>query len=154
MFVRGEGCFVYDEQGKEYLDCLAGIAVNGLGHCPPKVVEAICKQAGDADAYVATSIIPRLQPKLAKLLVEASGMDKAFFCNSGAEANEAAIKLARKATKVAGHPEKTEIITALRVVPRADPRGDHGDRPAEVSEGVHASSRPISSMCPIMMSMR
>jgi acetylornithine/N-succinyldiaminopimelate aminotransferase len=112
VFVRGEGCFVYDENGKEYLDCLAGIAVNGLGHCHPKVVEAIREQAGvlmhTCNLYHTT-----LQPKLAKLLVDISGMGKAFFCNSGAEANEAAIKLARKATKIAGHPEKTEIITAL-----------------------------------------
>jgi acetylornithine/N-succinyldiaminopimelate aminotransferase len=112
VFVRGEGCFVYDDAGKEYLDCLAGIAVNGLGHCHPKVVAAIREQAGvlmhTCNLYHTT-----LQPRLAKLLVEASGMTKAFFCNSGAEANEAAIKLARKAAKVAGHPEKTEIITAL-----------------------------------------
>lgn len=111
VFVRGEGCFVYDADGKEYLDFVAGIAVNGLGHCPPKVVGAICKQAG---ILMHTSNLYHTlpQPRLAKLLVEASGMSKAFFCNSGAEANEAAMKLARKATKVAGHPEKTEIITA------------------------------------------
>lgn len=111
VFVRGEGCFVYDDQGKEYLDLVAGIAVNGLGHCPPVVVEAICRQAGTlmhtSNLYHTTP-----QPELAKLLCEASEMSKAFFCNSGAEANEAAMKLARKATKVAGHPEKTEIITA------------------------------------------
>ncbi len=111
VFVRGEGCFVYDENGRQYLDFVAGIAVNGLGHCPPKVVEAICKQAKTlmhtSNLYHTTP-----QPQLAKLLVDASGMNKAFFCNSGAEANEAAIKLARKAAKVAGCPEKTEIITA------------------------------------------
>lgn len=112
VFVRGEGCFVYDESGKEYLDCLAGIAVNGLGHCHPKVVEAIRAQAGVL-MHTCNLYHHPLQPKLAKLLVDASGMTKAFFCNSGAEANEAAIKLARKAAKVAGHPEKTEIITAL-----------------------------------------
>lgn len=111
VFVRGEGCLVYDENGKEYLDMVAGIAVNGLGHCPPKVVEAIREQAG---ILMHTSNLYHLVPqaKLAKLLVELSGMNKAFFCNSGAEANEAAIKIARKATKIAGHPEKTEIITA------------------------------------------
>ena len=111
VFVRGEGCFVYDDAGKEYLDLLAGIAVNGLGHCHPKVVEAIREQAGVL-MHTSNLFHTLLQPKLAKLLVEASGMTKAFFCNSGAEANEAAIKLARKATKIAGHPEKTEIITA------------------------------------------
>jgi len=101
VFVRGEGCFVYDIDGKEYLDLVAGIAVNGLGHCHPKVVEAICKQAG---TLMHTSNLYHTvpQPQLAKLLVEISGMDKAFFCNSGAEANEAAMKLARKAAKMGG----------------------------------------------------
>ena len=111
VLVRGEGCFVYDENGKEYLDFVAGIAVNGLGHCPPKVVEAICKQAGVL-MHTSNLYYTPGQPQLAKLLVEASGMSKAFFCNSGAEANEAAMKLARKAAKLADHPEKTEIITA------------------------------------------
>lgn len=111
VFVRGEGCFVYDENGRQYLDFVAGIAVNGLGHCPPAVVEAICNQAKTlmhtSNLYHTTP-----QPQLAKLLVDASGMNKAFFCNSGAEANEAAMKLARKAAKSAGYLEKTEIITA------------------------------------------
>ncbi|NLN75918.1 MAG: acetylornithine transaminase [Armatimonadetes bacterium] len=111
VFVRGEGCFVYDENGRKYLDFVAGIAVNGLGHCPPKVVEAICSQAGTlmhtSNLYHTTP-----QPQLAKLLADASGMNKVFFCNSGAEANEAAFKLVRKAAKAAGQPKKTEIITA------------------------------------------
>lgn len=111
-FVRGEGCFVYDDEGKEYLDFLAGIAVNGLGHCPPKVVEAIREQAGTL-MHVSNLFHIAPQAQLAKLLVDLSGMNKAFFCNSGAEANEAAMKIARKATKMARHPEKTEIITAL-----------------------------------------
>jgi len=112
VFVRGEGCFVYDDTGKEYLDFLAGIAVNGLGHCPPKVVEAICNQAATL-MHVSNLYYIAPQAQLAKLLADLSGMSKAFFCNSGAEANEAAMKIARKATKMAGHPEKTEIITAL-----------------------------------------
>ncbi len=111
VFVKGEGCYVYDAEGKEYIDFLAGIAVNGLGHCPPAVVEAICKQANIL-MHTSNLFYTQPQPELAKLLVEASGMSKAFFCNSGAEANEAAIKLVRKAAKISGHPEKTEIITA------------------------------------------
>ena len=111
VLVRGEGCYAYDSEGKEYLDFVAGIAVNGLGHCPPKVVEAICKQAG---TLMHTSNLYHTvpQPHLAKLLVEISDMDKAFFCNSGAEANEAAIKLARKAAKSSNNPDKFEIVTA------------------------------------------
>jgi predicted acetylornithine/succinylornithine family transaminase len=111
VFVRGEGCFVYDTEGKEYLDLVAGIAVNGLGHCPPKVVEAICEQAKKL-MHTSNLYYTLPQPRLAKLLVEISGMSKAFFCNSGAEANEAAIKLARKAAKVNHSAEKIEIVTA------------------------------------------
>lgn len=108
---HGEGCFVYDTDGKKYLDLVAGIAVNGLGHCNPKVVDAICKQAGKL-MHVSNLYYNTLQPRLAQILMEISDMDKAFFCNSGAEANEAAMKLVRKAAKMSGHPEKTEIITA------------------------------------------
>lgn len=111
VFVRGEGCFVYDTEGKEYLDLVAGIAVNGLGHCPPKVVGAICDQAKTL-MHTSNLYYTLPQPQLAKLLVEISGMSKAFFCNSGAEANEAAIKLARKAAKVNHSAEKIEIVTA------------------------------------------
>ena len=111
VLVRGEGCFAYDIDGKEYLDLVAGIAVNGLGHCHPKVVAAICKQAGTL-MHTSNLYHTLLQPQLAKMLVEMSGMTKAFFCNSGAEANEAAMKLARKTAKASGHSEKTQIITA------------------------------------------
>ncbi|MBU0610555.1 MAG: acetylornithine transaminase, partial [Armatimonadetes bacterium] len=94
-FVRGEGCRLWDADGKQYLDFLAGISVVGTGHCHPKVVAAIREQAGQ---LMHTSNLFQIEPqaKLAKLLVENSCADKAFFCNSGAEANEAAIKLARK----------------------------------------------------------
>jgi acetylornithine/N-succinyldiaminopimelate aminotransferase len=111
VLVRGEGCFVYDIDGKEYLDLVAGIAVNGLGHCHPKVVEAICKQAGTL-MHTSNLYYTVPQPQLARLLIEISGMDKAFFCNSGAEANEAAFKIVRKAAKLDGNYEKTEIVTA------------------------------------------
>ncbi|MGC8862417.1 MAG: acetylornithine transaminase [Armatimonadota bacterium] len=111
VFVRGEGCFLYDTEGKEYLDLVAGIAVNGLGHCPPRVVEAIREQAGKL-MHTSNLYHTLLQPRLAKLLVEISGMSRAFFCNSGAEANEAAIKLARKAARASGNEAKFEIVTA------------------------------------------
>lgn len=113
VLVRGEGCFAYDIDGKEYIDLVAGIAVNGLGHCPPKVVEAIREQAGILIHTSNLYYVPG-QAQLAKLLCEISGMSKAFFCNSGAEANEAAMKLAKKAAKISGHPEKCEIVTALK----------------------------------------
>ena len=103
---RGEGCYVWDTNGKKYLDLVAGIAVNSLGGNHPAVVKAIQEQAAQI-IHCSNLYWIKPQIKLAKLLVEKSGLDKAFFCNSGAEANEAAIKLARKW----GQGEKYEIIT-------------------------------------------
>ncbi|BBP04125.1 acetylornithine aminotransferase [Sulfuriferula plumbiphila] len=93
-FVRGEGVWLWDEAGNKYLDALAGVAVNGLGHAHPKLSAALCEQAR---TLIHTSNIYeiRRQEQLAERLCRISGMDKAFFCNSGCEANEAAIKLAR-----------------------------------------------------------
>jgi predicted acetylornithine/succinylornithine family transaminase len=106
---RGEGCRVWDLEGKEYLDCVAGIAVCSLGHSHPKVVEAIRKQAGTL-THVSNLYYTQAQCLLAERLVSASFADKVFFCNSGAEANEAAIKLARKyGNETLGG--KNEIIT-------------------------------------------
>ena len=103
---HGEGCYVWDLDGKKYLDLVAGIAVNSLGHCHPAVVKAIQDQAAKL-MHVSNLYWIENQVELAKLLVEKSGLGKAFFCNSGAEANEAAIKLARKW----GKGEKYHIIT-------------------------------------------
>ena len=94
-FVRGEGARVWDEDGREYLDFVAGWAVNSLGHCHPVVVEAIVEQA---HTLIQTSnqfyTIPQI--RLAELLIQNSCLDKVFFCNSGAEASEGAVKLARR----------------------------------------------------------
>ncbi|GLI38238.1 acetylornithine transaminase [Geobacter hydrogenophilus] len=111
--VRGEGCRLWDADGKEYLDFLAGVAVNNLGHCHPKVVAALQKQAAQMIHCSNYYNIPN-QIELAELLCTHSFADKAFFCNSGAEANEAAIKLARKyAREKSGSAERYGIITAL-----------------------------------------
>lgn len=93
-FARGKGVWLYDENGDQYLDALAGVAVNGLGHAHPKLTKALCEQAG---TLIHTSNIYRIsaQERLADKLCALSGMDRVFFGNSGAEANEAAIKLAR-----------------------------------------------------------
>ena len=112
VFDRGEGAYLWDVNGKRYLDFLGGIAVNGLGHCHPKVVKALCDQAHTL-WHTCNLYYHELQPKLAKLLVENSDFEKCFFCNSGAEANEAAIKIARKWAKTHYGEEKFEIITAL-----------------------------------------
>lgn len=112
VFVKGKGMKLYDSDGKEYTDFLAGIAVNNLGHCHQKVVVAIQKQAQKL-MHVSNFFHIEPQIKLAKLLCQNSFADRAFFCNSGAEANEAAIKLARKYAKENMSGERFEIITAL-----------------------------------------
>jgi acetylornithine/N-succinyldiaminopimelate aminotransferase len=103
-FERGEGAWLFDENNNRYLDALSGIAVCSLGHAHPAVHEAICKQS---EKLLHTSNIYGIavQEQLADRLVELSGMDNVFFCNSGAEANEAAIKLARKY----GHEQGIDI---------------------------------------------
>ncbi len=93
-FTHGQGASVYDEQGRRYLDALAGIAVNTLGHAHPRLVAALASQAGRL-IHTSNLYQVREQERLADKLAELSGMDEAFFCNSGCEANEAAIKLAR-----------------------------------------------------------
>ena len=93
-FVKGEGVWLWDDKGEKYLDALAGVAVNGLGHAHPKLVKAISEQAAKL-IHVSNIYCIAEQEALADKLCEISGMDKVFFCNSGCEANEAAIKLAR-----------------------------------------------------------
>lgn len=107
FLVKGEGCLVWDNKGKEYLDFVGGLAVNLLGHCHPDVVAAICSQAGEL-IHASNLYYTRPQAELARILVEHSAGDQVFFANSGAEANEAAIKLARKFH----HPGRHKIITA------------------------------------------
>ncbi len=111
FIVKGRGNRVYDSEGKEYLDFVSGLAVNNLGHCNPRVTVAFQKQA---QRLVHTSNLFYTEPqvKLAKLLVENSFADKVFFCNSGAEANEAAIKLVRKYSTEKG-TGRYEILTAF-----------------------------------------
>jgi acetylornithine aminotransferase/acetylornithine/N-succinyldiaminopimelate aminotransferase len=109
-FVRGEGCLLYDEEGKEYLDFVAGIAVNVLGHSHPDIARAL---TGQARTLIHTSNLyfTRPQVELARRLVDVSFPSRVFVCNSGAEANEAAIKIARKwGTK--NRDGAFEIITA------------------------------------------
>ncbi|MBU4532376.1 MAG: acetylornithine transaminase [Eubacteriales bacterium] len=109
--VRGQGLYVWDADGKRYLDFVSGLAVDSLGHCHPRVVAAIQNQAAQ---FMHCSNLYHIEPqaRLAKLLVENSVLDRVFFCNSGAEAIEAAIKLARKYAKKKHGPERYEIISA------------------------------------------
>ena len=108
--VKGKGALVEDAQGRQYLDFVAGIAVCNLGHAHPKVVKAVRKQAKDL-MHVSNLYYTRPQAEVAALLTKNSFADKVFFCNSGAEANEAAIKLARKYAHENLGPEKFELIT-------------------------------------------
>jgi predicted acetylornithine/succinylornithine family transaminase len=107
--VRGDGMRVWDSDGKEYLDFTAGLAVVALGHCHPRVTGAIQEAAG---TLLHTSNLFHTAPQihLAKLLVEHSFADRVFFCNSGAEANEAALKLARKYAKERFASDRYEVI--------------------------------------------
>ena len=107
-FTRGRGCSLWDADGQEYLDAVSGIAVCGLGHCHPGVTQALCEQA---ETLVHTSNLYRIehQETLAARLTEATGMTHAFFCNSGAEANECALKMAR----LHGHRRQCETPKIL-----------------------------------------
>jgi len=108
--VKGDGCRVWDENGKEYIDFVGGIAVCALGHSSPVVSSALCEQSKKL-VHVSNLFYTRPQTELAKILVENSFADRVFFCNSGAEANEAAIKLARRYSKEKSGSEKHNIIT-------------------------------------------
>lgn len=107
---RGDGAWVWDTDGKRYLDLTAGIAVNALGHADPVVVAAIHEQASRI-AHSSNLYYTPLQGRMAEVLCRRCGLDKAFFCNSGTEANEAAIKFARKYWNERGSAWRHEIVT-------------------------------------------
>jgi len=113
VLVKGQGLRLWDSDGKEYLDFVGGIAVDALGHCHPRMVEAVRAQA---ETLIHISNLYHIEPqiRLGKMLCELSFADRAFFCNSGAEANEAAIKLARKYAKDHWSTDRTEIIVMHR----------------------------------------
>ncbi len=112
VFVKAKGTKLYDDTGQEYTDFLSGIAVCNLGHNHPNVVDAIFKQIGNY-MHLSNLFYMRPQADLAELLAQNSFADKVFFCNSGAEANEGAIKLARKYAKDNGAADRYEIITLI-----------------------------------------
>jgi acetylornithine/N-succinyldiaminopimelate aminotransferase len=138
-FVRGEGCWLWDTQGKRYLDGVAGVAVCGLGHAHPKYVAALREQAG---TLVHTSNLYEiaLQERLADRLAAISGMENVFFCNSGCEANEAAIKLAR----LFGHKKGVEA-PAIVVMERAFHGRTMATLSATGSRKVQAGFEPLVS---------
>ena len=109
-FEYGKGINLYSSDGRKYVDLLGGIAVNALGHAHPALVEAVCSQAQKL-IHCSSLYYIEAQAKLAKMLAESSCADRVFFANSGAEANEGAMKLARIYFKKKGMPEKYGIIT-------------------------------------------
>ena len=154
VMARGEGARLWDTEGREYLDFISGgRAVTGLGHCHPKVVEAIRKQAGRL-IHVSNDFYSEPQLLLAKRLSELFG-GRCFFCNSGAEANEAAIKLARKRAYKSSGPEKNEIITALKsfhgrtmgaLAATGQPKYHHGFQPLP-GGFIHVPFNDIEALC-------
>jgi len=113
VFSRGSGCTLWDTEGRSYLDFVAGIAVCNLGHAHPAVAKALCEQARTL-VHVSNLYYTMPQTELAAWLVDHSFADKVFFCYSGAEANEAAIKLARKYFKDRAAPDRFRIISMIQ----------------------------------------
>jgi acetylornithine/N-succinyldiaminopimelate aminotransferase len=137
VLVRGEGTRVWDSDGKEYLDFTTGIAVTSLGHCHPVITGAI-REAAATLLHVSNIFHTAPQVHLAKMLVEHSFADRVFFCNSGAEANEAALKIARKYGKERLASDRYEIIatnnsfhgrTLATVTATGQPKYQHGFEP-------------------------
>lgn len=128
--VKGEGAYVWDEDGNKYLDALAGIAVNSLGHCHPKVVEAVQKQVEQL-MHISNFYYSRPQAELLELLVDLSGLDRAFLCNSGGEAMEACLKAARKYARA--HDKKGKLITVNNAF--------HGRTMGTISMGMEKYSK-------------
>lgn len=109
IFVRGEGCWIWDEKGEKYLDCIAGIAVNALGHAPPVLQKALTEQASKL-WHTSNMFKVKGQEELAAKYVRDSFADVVFFTNSGTEAIEGALKTARKYHTANGNPERVDII--------------------------------------------
>ena len=107
---RGSGCYLYDQEGRQYLDFVAGIAVCNLGHCPMEIARVMYEQAQQL-VHVSNLYYTEPQVRLAEALTGSCFADKVFFCNSGAEANEAAIKLARKYSRINYGPGRYSVIT-------------------------------------------
>jgi predicted acetylornithine/succinylornithine family transaminase len=137
VLVRGEGTRVWDSDGREYLDFTTGIAVTSLGHCHPVITGAI-REAAATLLHVSNIFHTAPQVHLAKLLVEHSFADRVFFCNSGAEANEAALKIARKYGKERLATDRYEVIathnsfhgrTLATVTATGQPKYQHGFEP-------------------------
>ncbi len=142
--VKGKGSYVWDADGKQYLDFIGGIAVCALGHCHDELQQVI-RQQGASLWHVSNLYWIEPQVRLAEKLVSISGLDKAFFCNSGAEANEAAIKLARKYFYRQQESGRTQIIVFNESF--------HGRTLATLTAPDKKSIRKDLPPCPAVLSM-
>lgn len=164
-FVRGEGVHLYDAEGSEYLDFLCGLGVTSLGHCHPAIVEAIERQSRE---LIHTSNLFWTPPaeELARKLTEASGASNVFFCNSGAEANEAAIKLARAYASGQGSRAREIVVLerafhgrtmgALSATPQEDKQAPftpllHGFKTVPNDDAAALSSAVTGDTCAVML---
>jgi acetylornithine/N-succinyldiaminopimelate aminotransferase len=138
VLVRGEGCRVWDADGREYLDCIAGIATVSLGHCHPALVKALEEQARTLWHVSNLFYTPRAVELCEALVATTAWARRAFLCNSGAEANEAMLKLARKFHADQGRPERHEIVacessfhgrTMFALTATGQPKYHHGFEP-------------------------
>ena len=141
-FVKGEGCYLYDEQGRRYLDALTGIAVCGLGHSHPAVAQAISEQAKTLMHTSNLYGIPN-QEALADKLCELSSMDRVFFSNSGAEANEAAIKIARRFGHTSGINNRSIELPTIIVAKNSFHGRTLSTLSATGNAKVHAGFEPL-----------
>ncbi len=133
--VRGEGSSVWDDEGNRYLDFFPGWGCDLLGHCPPRVVRAVQEQVAQL-IHVPNTWYTEAQGRLAQALSERTGWGgQCFFCNSGAEANEAAIKIAR----LNGKPGRYKIITHDEQLPWPDAGSAQRNGPTEISSGIGAA---------------
>ena len=145
--VEAQGCRLWDADGKEYLDFLAGVAVNNLGHCHPKVVAAMQEQAAKLMHCSNYYHIPS-QIELAELLCSTRFADRVFFCNSGAEANEAAIKLARKYSRENRGENASRSSPPLASFHGRTMARYQRHRPGEGPALLRPAGATASSMCP------
>ena len=151
VLTRGEGCRLYDENDREYIDFVAGIAVCNLGHAHPRLVEAVCEQAQQL-WHTSNLYYTRPQTELALWLTGHSYADKVFFCNSGAEANEAAIKLARKYFKSRSESGRFKNHYHGELFSRPDHGNPCPPRPRRKSAKGSIRFWRGLSICPLMIS--
>ncbi len=135
VFVRGKGCYLYDQNGRKYLDFLGGIAVNALGHAHPRLVRVMRRESARA-VHVSNLFHHLYQGPLARKLAEWSGMDRVFFCNSGTEAIEGALKLARAAARKRGAAREDAHPRAGAFLPRPHVWRAFGDASGEISRAL------------------